>query len=106
MYTLQLDKPDWIKSEEPCWEEGFQNFANLLPYRAGEATDATFDIDLPSQSTNTNTFAQVSIGRYFDRPAWNEEGVTLTTLHQQVFPVAKSASDLSICVRVIQLKED
>lgn len=106
MFTLQLDKPEWIRSEEPCWEKSFENFASLLPYCSGQPEDEVFDIDLPTPSTDTITFAQVSIGRVFDRQAWNEDGVTLTTLQAQAFPVTKSVADFSICLRVLQLRHD
>jgi len=102
MFVLQLDRPEWIQKEEPCWESSFENFAHLLAYQR-ERADSVYDIELPPRSTSTITFAQVSIGRFFDHQAWKNEGVTLATLLQQVFPVPISPSNLSICVRVLRL---
>ena len=104
LYTLRLDPPEWIESEESCWEQSFENFSTLLSYR-DESADDIFAIDLTAFSDDTITLAQVSIGRFFDTPSWIDDGVRLTTLHQQVFPVTKLGTDLSICVRVIQLKQ-
>lgn len=103
MFVLQLDRTEWIRKEEPCWESSFGNFADLLPYQSEDADDV-YEIKLPSPSTSTITFAQVSIGRFFDLQAWKNEDVTLATLQQQVFLVPKSPSNLSICVRVLRLE--
>ncbi len=102
MFTMMLDRPRWIETEEPCWEKSFENFARLFPYCSEPATDI-FEIDLPNPSDTTISFAQVSIGRFFSPPGWELDGGTLTTPQQRVFPVPSSPSDLSICVRVLQL---
>ncbi len=102
MFVQELNPLKWIKLEEHVWPKSFENFASLLPYK-GQPADDIFDIDLPTASANTITFGQVSVGRFFDPKGWDYCGVTQTTLQQQVFPVAKSPSNLSICVRVLRL---
>jgi len=102
MFTMMLDRPGWIETETPCWEKSFENFAKLLPYYSGPATEI-FEIDLPNPSDTTISFAQVSIGRFFSPQGWELDGATLTTPQQRVFPVPSSPSNLSICVRVLQL---
>jgi hypothetical protein len=65
MFVMQLDRPEWLRSNEDVWSQSFENFADLLPYK-GEIADAIYDIDLPALPYDDKiVFAQVSIGRFF-----------------------------------------
>jgi hypothetical protein len=102
MFVMHLDRPGSIWSEEQVWEKSFENFDKLLAH-TGQHADAIFNIDLPTQGGEI-TFAQVSIGGFFDpRPCWSTDAATLTTLAQEIFAVPGSPSDLLLCVRVLRL---
>ena len=103
MFVRHLDRPKWIRREQPVWEQSFENFSDLLPYN-GQSADGIFEIDLPTiPYVDTITFAQVSIGRFFDPQGWSMDGVTLSTLKQQIFTVPISPSQMLLCVRVLRL---
>jgi hypothetical protein len=99
MFALPLSRPEWIQRDEPVWEKSFENFSVLLPYN-GQPANAIFEIELPPPYVDTITFAQVTIGRFFNPQGWSMDGVTLTTLKQQVFKVPISPSQMLLCVRV------
>ena len=104
MFVMQLDGPEWIRTEEPVWSKSFENFADLLPYDR-EPADAVFEIELPPVSADTIALAQVSIGRFFDPTGWTMGGVQQATLQQKVFKVPASPSQLCLCVRVLRLSQ-
>lgn len=75
MFVMNLDRPEWICSEEQLWEKSSENFDALVPYN-GQAPDGIFEIDLPGSSNDAITFAQISIGKFgspqeSDRPHAN-----------------------------------
>jgi hypothetical protein len=45
LFTMHLDRPEWIHSEEAVWAKSFENFAQLLKYD-GEQADALFEFEL------------------------------------------------------------
>src|SRR5262245_34276590 len=103
MFVMRLDKPEWILQEERVWSQSFENFKDLLPYR-GEPANAVFEIDLPTTPhLNAITFAQVSIGQFFDPEGWSMDEVVQNTLKQQVFRVAIFASQVVFWVSGICL---
>ena len=103
LFVMHLDKPEWIRSEEPVWEKSFENFATLLPY-TGQHADQIVTVPLPELPYgDCITFAQVSIGRFFEPQILSTDGVTLITLLQETYAVPISPSGLHLCVRVLNL---
>jgi hypothetical protein len=102
LFPVQLDPTAAILTEENPWAKSFENFVDLLPYK-GETANDVFEID-PSEWSDPNAFAQVSIGRAFDQCGWTLDEVDQITLRQQVFVVPNSASGLQVCVRILRLQ--
>jgi hypothetical protein len=104
---MWLERPESILTEDVCWDADFHNFPELIHYR-GEPVDGifaneVFNIDLPAQSEESITMAQLSVGRCFPEQRWEDEGVKYTTLRQKSFQVETSPAKLSVCVRVVRL---
>ena len=95
IYGMQLDAPGEIRINEDVWSHSFDNFVNLLPYN-GERADELCDITLPPvDNPALLTYAEISIGRTFDRTEWSLDGWTYTTIEQRVFEVPVSPSGIS-----------
>lgn len=95
MFVMHADQPEWIRNEEELWSKSFENFTSLLPYN-GEPAHAVRDIQLPAFAADAITFAQVSIGRFFDPEGWTMDQVTQATLEQEILRVPTSLSQLRL----------
>jgi hypothetical protein len=102
LFIMHLERPEWIRAEEPVWSQSFENFSQLLRYD-GEWADEIFEFALPSSEDGVS-FLQVSIGRFFDPEGWTMDDVELRTVQERVFEVPSSASQLRLCVRILNLR--
>ena len=103
MFTMHLERPEWIRSEETVWSKSFENFPQLLRYK-NEWADEIFEFGLPPPSEDRLPFLQVSIGRFFAPEGWTMDDVELRTVQQEVFEVPSSPSLLRLCVRILNLE--
>jgi hypothetical protein len=70
MFVLQLDRPEWIQKEEPCWESSFENFAHLPAYQ-GERAESVYD--RVASSVNQHNHFRAGKHRAVFRPSSLEE---------------------------------
>ena len=105
MFALHSTRPEWVYAEEQLWSKSFENFESLLPYE-GALADAVHEIDLPDLEEDRITFAEVSIGRFFDPVGWTTDQVTQATLDQKTLLVPISPSKLQLCIRVLRLSRE
>ena len=105
MFAMHTTRPEWVYAEEKLWSDSFEKFASLLPYEGARA-DFVHEIELPDLEEDRPTFAQVSIGRFFDPEGWTRDQVTQATLDQKTLLVPISTSQLQLCIRVLRLSRE
>jgi hypothetical protein len=104
MFKRFYKPPASLMDGENIWSRSFENFSELLLWKNQDANDI-HEIDLPPLPyTDTITLAQVIVGRNFDPSRWVTDGVEQATVDQRIFRPDPAVSGLSVCVRVVRLR--